>query len=137
MRFNKTVGNVNINIDTDKFDRNVMEAQKKLNMQVAADCDMYIPFAQGGLRNSCWYPEGIYGGVLEWNTPYAHYQHEGILYLTADGRSFAEKNERKYPTDILLVQHEPGTTTHWFESAKQENMSQWVELVERTIGKGL
>ena len=137
MKFNKTVGNVNIQINTDKLDQNIKEAQKRLNMQVAADCDMYIPFAQGALRGSLRYPEGIYGGEIAWDTPYAHYQYEGILYLTMDGRSFANKGERKYPTEIPLVQHTPGTSAHWFECAKAENKEQWVNLVKRTIGKGM
>ena len=137
MRFNKTVGSVNIRINTDKLDRNIREAQKRLNMQIAADCDMYIPFQQGALRESLRYPEGLYGGAIEWDTPYAHYQYEGILYLTEDGRSFANKGERKYPTDIPLIQHTPGTSAHWFERARAENMNQWVELVDRTIGRGL
>lgn len=135
MKFDKTVGNVNIKLNTDKLDRNIREAQKKLNMQIAADCDSLIPFRQGGLRGSLHYPDGVYGGELAWNTPYAHYQYEGELYLTEDGRAFANKNERKFPTGIPLVQRASGTSDHWFEKAKDQNLNQWVELVKLTAGK--
>ena len=104
-------------------------------MQVAADCDRFIPFQQGALRNSMYYPKGIYGGEIAWNTPYAHYMYVGELYLTEDGRSFADKNERKYPTGLPLNYHTAGTSDHWFENAKEQNLNQWVDLVKRTAGK--
>lgn len=135
MKFNKTVGSVDIKLNTDRLDRNILEAQKKLNMQVAADCDSFIPFQQGALRNSMNYPQGIYGGEIEWNTPYAHYQYEGELYLTEDGRSFANKGERKYPTGVPLNYHALGTSDHWFERAKEQHKQEWVDLVKRTAGK--
>ena len=82
------------------------------------------------------YPDGIYGGEIEWNTPYAHYQYEGELYLTEDGRSFANKGEQKYPTGMPLHYHTPGTSDHWFERAKETHGQQWIDLVKREVGKG-
>ena len=104
-------------------------------MQIATDCDSLIPFQQGALRGSLRYPDGVYGGEMAWNTPYAHYQYVGELYLTEDGRTFANKNERKFPTGIPLVQHTSGTSDHWFEKAKEQNEKQWIDLVKRTAGK--
>lgn len=135
MKYNKEIGNVEIKLNTDRLEKNIREAQKKLNMQIAADCDSFIPFQQGALRGSMYYPEGIYGGEIAWNTPYAHYQYEGELYLTEDGRSWANRNEKKYPTGIQLSQHAPGTTDHWFERAKAEHKNDWIYLVKRTAGK--
>lgn len=136
MNYQKTVGGVNIRINTDRLDKNIREAQKKLNMQIVADCEPYIPFQQGALRGSQRYPEGIYGGEIAWDAPYAHYQYEGELYLTEDGRSFANKNERKYPTGERLTQHAAGTSDHWFERAKEQNEKAWIDLVKREAGKG-
>ena len=136
MLYKNTVGSVDIHIDTKRMESNLRNAQKLLNMQIVADCDPYIPFQQGGLRESVRYPDGIYGGIIEFNAPYAHYQYMGELYLTEDGRSWASKGERKYPTDRPLVQHEPGTTDHWFDAAKQAHGSQWLDLVRREAGKG-
>ena len=136
MRYDKTVGCVDIHIDTSRIDNNIRNAQKALNMQVVADCDEYIPMQQGALRGSVNYPDGIYGGEIAWNTPYAHYQYMGELYLTEDGRSFAYKGEKKYPTGLPLHQHQPGTTDHWFEAAKQAHCEQWIDLVKREVGKG-
>ena len=72
MQYDKTVGNVNIKVNTTRLDRNTMEAQKLLNMQVVADSNNLIPFQQGALTGSVSYPEGIYGDEKSWNTPYAH-----------------------------------------------------------------
>ena len=136
MKYDKTVGCVAIHIDTSRIDNNIRNAQKALNMQVVADCDEYIPMQQGALRGSVNYPDGIYGGEIAWNTPYAHYQYMGELYLTEDGRSFAFRGERKYPTGLPLQQHHPGTADHWFDRAKQAHCEQWIDLVKREVGKG-
>ena len=136
MKYDKTVGCVDIHIDTSRIDNNIRNAQKVLNMQVVADCDEYIPMQQGALRGSVNYPDGIYGGEIAWNTPYAHYQYMGELYLTEDGRSFAYKGEKKYPTGLPLHQHHPGTADHWFDRAKQAHCEQWIDLVKREAGKG-
>ena len=136
MKYDKTVGCVDIHIDTSRIDNNIRNAQKALNMQVVADCDEYIPMQQGALRGSVNYPDGIYGGEIAWNTPYAHYQYMGELYLTEDGRSFAFRGERNYPTGLPLQQHHPGTADHWFDRAKQAHCEQWIDLVKREVGKG-
>lgn len=137
MRFDKTVGGVNIRLDSGRIERNIAEAQKKLNIQVVADCEEYIPMQQGalGLRGSVRYPEGIYGGEISWNTPYAHYQYEGELYLAENGSSWARKYEKKYPTGQPLNYHTPGTGDHWFDKAKATHKEEWVKLVKREIGK--
>lgn len=136
MNYNKTVGSAGIHIDSERIDGNLRNAQKKLNMQIVADCDEYIPFSQGALRGSVNYPDGIYGGEISWNTPYAHYQYEGELYLTEDGRSFAEKNEKKYPTGMPLHQHTAGTSDHWFQRAKETHGNEWIDIVKKEVGKG-
>lgn len=135
MKFDKKVGSINIHLNTNRLDNNIEEAQKKLNMKIAGDCDPLIPFQQGALRGSLRYPEGIYGGEIAWDTPYAHYQYMGELYLTEDGRSYAEKYERKYPTGRSLIYNHDGTTNHWFEKAKEQHGKQWIKLVKDTAGK--
>ena len=94
-----------------------------------------ILFQQGALRNSVNYPQGVYGGEIEYNTPYAHYQYYGELYLTSSGSSFAQKGEKKYASGQLLVQHHPGTTARWFEVAKAKHGKEWVDLVKKTVIK--
>lgn len=143
MKINTTVGNVSIKIDTKRIDRNLKEAQKLLNMQVVADCDPLIPFQQGTLRNSVNYPQGIYGGEIEYNTPYAHYQYMGEVYgpnihiRDADGNITGWYSPpKKHPTGRQLQYHTAGTGDHWFERAKEQHKDEWVRLVKQTAGRG-
>jgi len=142
VRINNTVGNVSIKIDTSRIDKNIREAQKLLNLAVVGDCDPYIPFQQGQLRNSLTYPQGVYGGELEWNAPYAHYQYTGIVYGPNIPIRDAEGNitgwyspPKKNPTGRQLQYHTAGTGDHWFEKAKQQHKQEWIDLVKRTAGK--
>lgn len=142
MKIDTHVGDVEIHIDTSRIDKNTREAQKLLNEQVAADCDPLIPFQQGALRNSLNYPQGIYGGEIEWNTPYAHYMYRGIVYgpnipiKDSDGNITGFFSPpKKHPTDRSIEYHTPGTVKEWFEPAKAKNKQKWVNLVGKTIGK--
>lgn len=142
MKMNTHVGNVDIKIDTKRIDNNVRTAQKLLNMQIVADCDPLIPFQQGALRNSVNYPHGIYGGEIEYNTPYAHYQYEGEVYGPNIPIRDAEGNitgwyspPKKHPTGRQLQYHTAGTGDHWFSKAKEMHKDEWVRLVKETAGK--
>ena len=142
MRIRQHIGNVDINIDTKRIDRNLKEAQKLLNMQVVADCDPLIPFQQGALRNSVNYPQGIYGGEIEYNTPYAHYQYMGEVYGPNIPIRDAEGNitgwhspPKKHPTGRQLQYHTAGTGDHWFSKAKEMHKDEWVRLVKQTAGR--
>lgn len=142
MRIDKYVGDVEIHIDTSRIDKNTREAQMLLNTQVAADCDPLIPFRQGALRNSLNYPNGIYGGEIEWNTPYAHYMYQGIVYAQKIPIKDSDGNiteflspPKKHPTDRSIKYHTPGTGKEWFEKAKEKYKQDWVDLVGKTIGK--
>lgn len=142
MRIRQHIGNVDIQLNTDMIDRNLKEAQKLLNEQVVADCDPLIPFQQGALRNSVNYPQGIYGGEIEYNTPYAHYQYEGIVYGPNIPIRDVQGNitgwyspPKKNPTGRPLQYHTEGTGDHWFEKAKEQHKDDWVRLVKRTAGK--
>ncbi len=142
MRIRQHIGNVDIQLNTERLDRNLKEAQKLLNEQVVADCDPLIPFKQGALRNSVNYPQGIYGGEIGYNTPYAHYQYDGIVYGPNYPIRDAQGNitgwyspPKKYPTGRQLTYHTPGTTDHFFEKAKEQHGKEWIDLVKRTAGK--
>lgn len=142
MRIDRRVGSVDIKIDTKRIDNNIRTAQKLLNMQIVSDCDPLIPFQQGALRNSVNYPQGIYGGEIEYNTPYAHYQYMGEVYGPNIPIRDAEGNitgwyspPKKHPTGRQLQYHTPGTTDHFFEKAKEQHKQDWIDLVKRTAGK--
>lgn len=143
MRMNAHVGNVSIKIDTDRIDRNIREAQKVLNLAVRSDTEPFVPFLNGQLRRSANFPEGVYGGELEYNTPYSHYLYEGRVYgpnipiRDSDGNITGWFSPpKKYPTGKQIRYHEPGTGDHWFDKSKEKNLQKWVKLVKETAGKG-
>lgn len=132
MKYDKTVGNVNIRLDTSRIDGNLERAQDKLDMQVLNDMIPYMPMQQGALRGAT---QIVEPGLISTNTPYAHYQYTGELYLAASGSSWAQKGERKYPAGKPLNYHHPDTGERWFERAKQQYGKQWIEMVKREAGR--
>lgn len=137
MKISSSVGSVDIKIDTSRIDKNLEEAQKLLNMQIVADCEPLIPFQQGELRRSVNYPNGICGGEIEWNSPYAHFQYAGYVRTDENGRVFVGKYEKKpVLTDRPLYYSQPETTKEWFEEAKKKHKDEWLHLVRKTVGKG-
>lgn len=144
MRIRQHIGNVDIDITDARLRRNLKEAQKLLNMQIVADCDPMIPFQQGALRNSVNYPQGIYGGEIEYNTPYAHAVYEGFVFTPnipiKDSAGnitswFSPPGKKKQKTDRKMQIHTPGTTDHFFEKSKEQHKQEWIDLVKRTAGK--
>lgn len=142
MKMNITVGSVDIKIDTSRIDKNIRDAQKLLNLAVTGHCDPLIPFQQGALRGSVNYPEGVYGGEIEYNTPYAHYLYQGEIYgpnipiYDATGNLTGYWSPpKKEPTGRPIKYHTGGTTDHWFEKAKAQHGQEWIDLVKRTAGK--
>ena len=47
MRIRQHIGNVDINIDTKRIDRNLKEAQKELNLAVRKDTTPFVPKREG------------------------------------------------------------------------------------------
>lgn len=142
MRINNTVGNVSIKIDTSRIDKNIREAQKLLNLAIVGDCEQFVPFQQGELRSSVTFPDGVYGGVIEYNTPYAHLLYVGRVY----GPNIPIKDSagnitgwysppKKHPTGKEIQYHTPGTGKEWFEEGKRVYGDDWIRLVKRTAGK--
>lgn len=133
MRYDKVVGCIDIHIDTKRIDDNLRRAQDMLDQKVLNDMMEYIPFQQGALRGAT---HIIEPGLISTDTPYAHYQYAGELYLAENGSSWARKGEKKYPSGQSLHYNTPGTGDHWFERAKQTHGQEWVDLVKREAGRG-
>lgn len=123
-----------------------MEAQKLLNLAVRTDCEPLIPLLNGQLRRSANFPDGIYGGVLEYNTPYAHYQYVGEIYgpnipiRDSEGNItgwFSPPRKAKHPTGRKIANYsQSGTGPEWFEEAKERHGDKWLRIVREEAGKG-
>lgn len=135
MLYKSTVGSVDIHIDTKRIEENLKRAQNELDVTVLRDMKNYIPAGQQkAMRNHTYIAQP---GLIETDVVYAHYQYVGMLRTDEEGRVVVGKDETKpILTKTPLVQHTPGTTNQWFETAKQEHGSQWLDLVRREAGKG-
>ena len=79
-------------------------------------------------------------GIITVNASYAHYQNEGILYLTKDGRSFARKGEIKYPTNRKLKNYYdqnggPGRGSHFVERTATNNFNDILNEAQKEVNK--
>ena len=134
MRYDNTVGSVHIHLDTARMDANLKRAQDKLDMQVLNDMVPYMPMKQGHMIEQT---QIIEPGLIETNTPYAHYQYTGLVRTDESGRTFVGEGESKpVLTERPLYYTKPGATDHWFEEAKQQHGQEWIDLVKREVGKG-
>ena len=72
----------------------------------------YVPMQSGTLRTNI----SIEPFKVIYESPYAHYQWEGELYVADNGSSWAKQGEIKHPTGIPLnysKEQNPLATSHW------------------------
>ena len=92
--------------------------QKQIDESFLRECEPYLPFDSGMLRDSGITSTKIGSGQVIWDTPYAHYLYEGKLYvdpITGKGAFYNENygfwsrpNTQKVPSDRELEFHGGG-----------------------------
>ncbi len=135
MKLNTHIGNVGIKLDTSRIDKNLKNAQKRLDEDVLKDTTPYVPKGDTGhLRASGHVVPG--GGAVEWGGPYAHFQYVGYVRTDEDGRVFVGKNEKKpILTNRPLKYQEPGAEREFFEASKRDHGEEWIKDVKKEMGK--
>lgn len=148
MIIKSNIGSVDITVNNAALNRKLNNAQKALNMQILADNQPFIPFQSGALRNAGRFPDGIEGGVIEYDKPYAHYQYVGRVYedpkyhvagwYTEGYGWWSRKGVKKIPRDLNskrspYLQYHGGGGKEWFEEAKKANKTNWIKLVAREL----
>lgn len=75
-----------------------------LTQRTAHYMDRFVPYGEGGLRIN----NKVAKDYIEYQSPYAHYQYRGILYVDpVTGSSWARKDTTKVPTGKPLRPHTP------------------------------
>lgn len=100
--------------------------------------DPYVPSEQVGiLRSSARTYVKKHKGYIEYNTPYAHYQYEGILYVSSiTGSSWAKAGEHKVKTNVKLKQvktFHPLASAHWDKAMLVARKSDLVRSYQRYL----
>lgn len=122
------------NINPAILERRMELAQKRLDSMVISDCEQYVPFKSGKLRESVHIHTVPGSGLIIYPGPYAHYQYEGKdMVGVSTKKHWADKYEPKEYNGKVLHYHEPGTEEKWFEKAKEQNLDKWMNMVRRTI----
>lgn len=132
--------NLKIDISAERLNNNLAKAMEQLGEEILADCTALVPKREGVLRNSGYVRiqnQSTQGEVI-WDTPYAHYQYEGIVYVSAEtGSTYAAIGEKKIPAEPerKLTYGEPEAADHWCEKAKDKYGDKWIRNFKETAGK--
>lgn len=101
--------------------------------------DPYVPANNLVLaQNVRTYTEGNMG-IVEYNSPYAHYQWQGVLYVSSITGSAWSKGEYKVPTSRSLQYsrfRHPLATSHWDEAMKTAKMGDLLNAYQMFIARG-
>lgn len=94
------------------------KVQEHIDNFVLEQSEPYIPHKTGTLISAGIIASG--GGQVIWNTPYAHYIHEGKLMVSpTTGSSWAKKDEQKvYAEPTKTLNYHSGDSNrrdHWFD----------------------
>ena len=102
----------------------------------------YVPRDDGNLRRNVDLSDPT---KIVYESPYAHYQYEGKLYVMENGKGayyspdygfWSKKGVAKQPTNIDLVYHTVGTGHHWDERMKSAEMDDVIDKVQKYIDRG-
>ncbi|MFQ7583267.1 MAG: minor capsid protein, partial [[Clostridium] symbiosum] len=99
----------------------------------------YMPRRQAGaLEHMMVLSTGIGSGQIDIPGPYAHYLHEGILYVSpTTGSSWAKKNEIKVPTEReLTYAGAPMRGKKWFDRMKADHRGDIIQAAQAKIDRG-
>lgn len=103
------------------------------NVRLHALCTPYVPEDTGMLNSNV----DITEDYVEYKSPYAHYQYEGLVYgpniPTGDGGYFSPPGQQKHPTGTKLDYKKPLATAHWDKAMKAAKGDQLAREIEAYI----
>ena len=118
---------------------------KKGNLFLANEAkrlmDPYVPASQNKMlsQNVSVYADEK-AGYVKYNSPYAHYQYEGELYVSSrTGSAWAKDGEYKVPAGKKLKHKKtfhPLATDHWDEAMKNARKDELVQAYQRYLRRG-
>lgn len=127
-------GNVTVVIDLDAYADRFAEAQAWLGWRVLQDCQARMPIQTGSLRQRSHVEDG--GRKVIFEGPYARFQYGGKVMVDPDtGSPWARKGVKKVLTDRPLKYADPAATDHWFVAVKAEFAQEWIDELNRMIGR--
>lgn len=116
--------------------------QRTIDEIVIRGCRPYVPASPD--RTLEFTPDvssEIGSGLVIWNTPYARYQYYGKVMTDEAGRTWVGPGETKpiihddWPLTYDMSQN-PMAGAFWFDRAKADNLSEWLDEARRVMIQG-
>lgn len=113
--------------------------QKVVDSETMRYMEPYMPRRQAGELEHMMVMSTVIGsGEINTPGPYAHYLHEGILYVSpTTGSPWAKKDEIKVPTDReLKYTGAPMRGKKWFDRMKADHKGDILEAAQAVVDRG-
>lgn len=128
-------GNMRVEINLDRFERQFAEAQEWLGYTVLEDCKPFMPIRTGSMQQRSHVNNR--GREVVFPGPYARFQYGGLVMVDPDtGSPWARYGAKKVLTERRLTYSSPTATDHWFDAAQAAHGSYWISEAKRRAGGG-
>ena len=131
-------GDLKAHIDMSRLNNNINKAQWWLDNQVMTDMVPYMPFNTGTFINVTRAQSAAIAGageVVAGAAPMGRFLYEGKVMVDPETNSpWARPGATKIVTEKPLTYSNPKATPRWFETAKEQHLSEWIAGVKREVG---
>lgn len=127
-----------VDIDTNRLTDKRKKAQYWLDSQVMTDMTPLMPMDTGSFINSTIAQSAALAGsgeVIAGIGPHGRFLYEGLVMVDPDtGSPFARAGVKKVVTNRPLTFSRGSAVAHWFDEAKAEHLTDWVNGVAKFYG---
>lgn len=138
--FSLVEGNIKVDVNLNRFEKQFQDAQFWLDGQVMNDMVPYMPHRDGTFINLTRMQSAALQGsgkVIAAAPPQGRFLYEGkVMIDPVTGSPWARKGAKKVVTDRPLTYSNPKATPHWFETANDTDGKSWVKGVKKIAGGG-
>lgn len=131
-------GNIKAHIDMTRLNKNIDRAQFWLDSQIMNDMVPYMPHNTETFVNVTRAQSAAVAGsglVVAAAPPTGRFLYECKVMVDPETNSpWARPGAKKIVTERPLTYSNPKATPHWFETAKEKHLDEWVAGVKRQSG---
>jgi len=131
---------IEINVDMSRMEEKLNQAQAKLDSAVMTSMERFMPMDTSSLINMTKAASAALVGsgvVVAAAGPYGRFQYGGKVMIGIKSKSaYAKKDEKKTLTQKNLQYSRAGAKANWFDPAKRQDETKWVEVVKKEMERG-
>lgn len=133
-------GDIKVKVSFDRFSKQYEKAQYKLDSAVMNSMVPFMPMQTGTFINLTRAASAALAGtgrVVAAANPQGRFLYGGkVMVDPLTGSPWARKGAKKVETERDLKFGNPKATPRWFDTAKEKDCKDWVEMVKSTAGGG-